>query len=998
MSLFNRDGPRWFSIPAHRPFVEDLATGLLQTLGAEPEALADTVVLTPTRRGARALAEAFVKANGGKAVLLPQIRALGDLDEGEPPFEPGDVALDLPAAISPARRRFELARLVAEHQDRIGRTLDAAAALEMADALGGFLDSCQIEETDALAGLDALVDQEMARHWESSAEVLRIALEEWPKRLAALDLLDVSERRVKLLRGLAKKWTDAPPDHPLIAAGSTGTAPATADLLAVIAAAPKGAVVLPGLDEGLAEDAWEQVGEQHPQGAMKRLLARAGVDRADVAPWLPDADVRGRWRRRVINEALRPAEATKDWLSVIGRLRDESPEALAHGLEGLSVATARTEEEAATVCALLLREALETPGKTAALVTPDLDLSRRVSAQLTRWGIAADSSAGTPLAGYPAAVLASHVAALTAEPENPVRLLAVLKHPLVTLGYAPDTLARRRRTLERYALRGPRPRDREEVARRLAKAGEPRDDKPVPEHRLVALAEAGDLADRLFAALELARAPFPHADAAEAAAALVRAMEALAVPELWSGAGGEAAATLLSGLISDGAGLPPVDARGFAELLEKLLTGEKVRVGGATHSRLRILGAIEARLVRADRLILAGLEEGVWPREAPVDPFLSRPMRADLGLPPPERRVGLSAHDFAQAACAPEVILINSERRGSSPAVESRWLWRLRTLARGAGATLPERPELLAWARALDAPQAVRPAPRPRPRPPVEARPKRLSVTRIERWLRDPYAIYAEYVLGLKVIDRPDLPIGPRERGIAVHAALERFARDHGGELPEEAEDLLRLYLVEALDAAGLPQSRMAREEALARNVAPWLADFERLRRPGARLVLEQKGELELTLGEHVFTVSAKADRIEVREGAADVLDFKTGRAPSEKQVQTHLAPQLTLTAAILHGGGFADAGALEPGELVYVQVSGGRKVGEVAVRGAPGESLILAHEARTRLERRAGAFFDVSVPYISRAIPQFVGETGDYDHLARLWEWSTVGGEEGGE
>ena len=338
MSPFARPGPRWFSIPAHRPFVEDLASGLLAAI-PDPEQLADAVVLTPTRRGARALAEAFVRANGGKAVLLPQIRALGDLDEGEPPFEPGDVALDLPPAITLSRRRYELARLCADNQDRFGRSLDATGALEMADALGAFLDSCQIEEIDALSSLPGLVDFELAKHFEQSADVLRIALEEWPRRLAALGLIDVSQRRVALLRGLADKWRTEPPEHPLIAAGSTGTAPATADLLAVVAASPLGAVVLPGLDQGLADDAWAEVDEQHPQGAMKRLLIRAVVDRADVQPWLPDADVKGRWRRRVINEALRPAEATRDWLGVIERLDAENPDALAHGLDGLTVTT-----------------------------------------------------------------------------------------------------------------------------------------------------------------------------------------------------------------------------------------------------------------------------------------------------------------------------------------------------------------------------------------------------------------------------------------------------------------------------------------------------------------------------------------------------------------------------------------------------------------------------------------------------------------------------------
>ncbi|MEO6379854.1 MAG: double-strand break repair protein AddB, partial [Caulobacteraceae bacterium] len=415
-AIFERPGPRWFTIPAHRPFVDDLAAGLLAGLGpGGPEALSDAIVLTPTRRGARSLAEAFVRAAGGKALLLPQIRALGDLDEGEPPFEPGDLAIDLPPAISPLRRRFELARLASEHADRLGfdGPVDLPAALALADALADFLDSVQIEEIADLSNLDTLVEGELAAHWTKSADFLRIAAEQWPNRLNELGLLDVTKRRTDLLRALAKQWTAHPPDRPLIAAGSTGTAPATADLLAVIAAAPLGAAVLPGLDLDLAEEAWAQVGEAHPQGALKRLLARHGLtrDQVDVWPARESATerLRGRSRRRVVNEALRPAEVTDDWLRLVGELRQEGAAAgvdpIAEGLDGFSVVSARGEEEAAGVVALLLRETLETPGRTAALVTPDADLARRVSARLSRWGVVADASAGVSLASTPVGVL-----------------------------------------------------------------------------------------------------------------------------------------------------------------------------------------------------------------------------------------------------------------------------------------------------------------------------------------------------------------------------------------------------------------------------------------------------------------------------------------------------------------------------------------------------------------------------------------------------------------
>jgi ATP-dependent helicase/nuclease subunit B len=1017
--FFGQPRPRWFTIAAHRPFVEDLAAGIHAALSPRgPDALADAVILVPTRRAVRALTEAFVGAAGGRALLLPQIRALGDLDEGEPPFEPGDLALDLPPAISLWRRRFELARLVSENNHLFERSLDASASLELADALAGFLDSVEIEEAAPLDHLDGWVEAELARHWKISADFLRLAVEEWPLRLKAMGLADPTARRVMLLKALAERWRSAPPPGVLVAAGSTGSAPATAALLEAIAKAPQGCVVLPGLDRDLADAAWVQVGDQHPQGAMKRLLDLAGVARSQVRAWSPPAsgDARGRWRRRIINEALRPAEATADWLGQIDGIVKEGAsdgvDPIAEGLAGLSLVTARSEDEAAGATALLLRAALETPGRTAALITPDAVLARRVSARLARWGVVVDSSAGAPLASFAGGGLAVLVARAAVDPVDPVLLLALLKHPLVRLGLEPDVLEVRRAALERHGLRGPRAADWADIAQRLEQARQPRGEEAVAaKARVAEAAEAGRLLPALRAALETARDPYTGdtATPAEAARALAAAMEQLAVGpdpgdagELWAGAGGEAAAAMLAALIGESDGLPETTHSQFADLLEGLAAGEMVRTGAGSHPRLHILGAIESRLVRADLLVLAGLEEGVWPAGAPVDPFLSRPMRKAAGLASPERRIGLSAHDFAQAACAPEVVLLHTERRGGAPAVESRWLWRLRTLARGARTALPLRPELLDWARALDAPlepapDNLRTAPRPRPTPPVEARPRRMSVTAVERWVRDPYAVYARDILRLRPLERPDEPIEARARGTAIHAAFERFAREHPAVLPDAPEAIFAAMLVEALAAAGMPTPRMVREHALAANVAPWVVEFERRRRPGARLLIEQGGRHVLRAAGGDFTLTARADRVELREGGADILDFKTGAVPSKKQVASGLSPQLTLTAAILRHGGFSDVGVLDPGELVYVRVSGGRTPGQEIQRAAAGESLDMAMQALDGLARRIASFDKLSTPYVSWAAPQFMDQYGgDYDHLARLWEWHVIGEAEG--
>lgn len=1013
---FQGTTPRWFAIEACRPFLDDLAAGVLDWLGDEPpETLSDTVILLPNRRAARAFTAALSKQAGGRSLLLPQVRPLGDLEEDEPPFAPGALGLDLPPAIAPLTRRFEMARMIVE-DFRPG--LSPLRALDMADALGGFLDSCQLEEIHDLDRIATLVEGDLAGHWQDSARFLGLAVEAWPRRLAALGLVDPAWRRARLLRLLAEAWSERPPTQVVIAAGSTGSAPAAADVLAAVAAAPRGCVVLPGLDRDLDSAVWATLGdnEQHPQNALWRLLDGRAA-REDVRAWYrpptdPGIEARGRSRQRLINEALRPPEATDDWRRLITTLRADafrtrSVDPITEGLTGLSVVTVRAEEDAAAALALMMRETLETPGKTCALVTPDLALGRRVAARLERWGITADLSSGQPLSRMAAGRLVDLAVRFMLDPLDPHTMLGLLKHPLVRPGPVGLDADEAAAALERYALRGPRRRDWAGARRALLKAGQPRDDgRPPSTDTLTRLAAAQGLLDRLEALSDAARAPFaPDAPLDAAARALTVLIEALAGQDAWAGPDGEAAAGCLAGLIEGGAALGPVSRSDFAELVHGLLTAETVRTGGANQPRLRILGAIEARLVRADRMILAGLEDGVWPGPAPTDPFLSRPMRETLGLPPPERRLGQTAQDFVQAACADEAILVHSERRGGQPAVRSRWLWRLEMLTGGADAsgtpvTLDRSSAALEQARALDAPANALPAyaRRPAPRPPVGRRPRELPVTGVERWVRDPYAVYARYVLGLKRLDRPGQSADALERGNAVHKAIERLTLDWPQALPDDCADRIEALLLEELTAHGFTDAAMAREAPLARDAARWLAAFEADRRArGIEIHVEARLEMQISGPAGPFRLTAKADRIELSATGAAVLDFKTGSAPSGKQVRNGFSPQLTLTGAILAGAGLRGVGAGTPEELTYVEISGRKVAGKTVVRASGGEAAELSAAALAGLTRRIARFDDPATPYPSWVAPQFMGNFGgNYDHLARVWEWHVVGGEEG--
>lgn len=994
------DSPaNWFSIPAHRPFLDDLAAGLVDALPG-PEDVPGALLLVPTRRAVRALTESFLKASGGRAVLLPQIRALGDLDEGEPPFEPGDAGLDLAPTIDPMRRRFELARMV---EGVSARGLGATHALELADALADFLDAAAIEEVDAAERIEQLVDQDLAEHWQIAAGVLNHVIRAWPKRLETLGLMDVAQRRVQLLDRLAQSWTKKPPQGPVIVAGSTGAQPATARLLKVVAGLPRGWVILPGLDKELADSAWAKVEDQHPQSAMKHLLDLAGLTRAQVEVWRKDEDRAGYWRGRLVNEALRPVDATADWLKVIGDLRKdgagEGVDPFEIGLEGLSAVTAAGEEEAAGVCALLLRETLEEPGKTCALITPDQALARRVSAKMARWGIAIDSTAGVSLALKPAGALVIALAELVLDPADPVARLQILKSPLVRLGRAPEDLAAACVDLERRGLRGPRPRDPAALAARL--------DKYAARHPEVAgaMAAARALSEDLDRAIGLACAPFAGgaADPGEGARALAEGLEALCegAELLWAGPEGECLSRLLSGLIADGGLLPAVAPLGFRTLIQGLVSEQSVRGGEQVHPRLQIMGALESRMTRADRLVLAGLEEGVWPRAAPIDPFLSRSMRKTLGLPSPERRIGLSAHDFAQAASAPEVVLVTSARRGGAPANESRWLWRLRTLVKGAGRSLPTRTDVLDWARGLDVGHGERQIARPQPKPPVEARPTTLAVTRIETLTRDPYAVWARDILNLRAMERPDQLVESTARGTAIHAAFEALTKQWNTAPVADPEGFFEARYIAELKLLGLSEAALARERVLARETADWVVQFERERRAdGTKVHVEMTGRMPLMAGGVEHTLTAKSDRIEITpDGLGHVLDYKTGSAPTKPMIDAGFSPQLTLTAAILAEGGFKSFKG-DYGDLIYVRITGRDPAGviETRKRASDGSSREAAEAAVEGARKLLGAYQNPDQSYPSRTAPQFHTYVGDYDHLARVREWSTGGDEEGGE
>lgn len=1045
---------RVFNIPASAPFLSTVIATLVDGVLVDgfnarthPERLADATIYLPTQRAARMARDVFLDVLNAQAAVLPRIVVLNDIDEDEVAFAeatsltPGsEAALDLPAALGGMERRLLLAKLVAAWAARLpARTGEAslvaggpAQILALADDLARLMDDMATRGVD-WNNLERLVPSEYDEYWQLTLRFIDIARQSWPEVLTRLGKIESVDRRDRLIAAEAERLKTHN-SGPVIAAGSTGSMPATARFLKAIAELPNGAVVLPGLDIHLEDDAWRMIGgddgtddiapaSSHPQFALRALLARFGILRRDV---IQLGDISPPGRDVLISEALRPSDATAQWHRRLAE--PDIAQHISRGLQSLAVAETPNSEMEALTIAVTMREAVA-DNRSAALVTPDRALARRVMAALDRWNLTFDDSGGDSLMDTSAGLFARLVAEAASEQLAPPVLLALLKHPLFRLGKTTGGWRRAIETLEIAVLRGPRPAAgsmglahdfrifRDELTK--LKQGKP---------SLIHGSEAGarladaqlDAAQNLIAAFHEALKPLEamqqtklhdfaalvarHRSALEAfsqdADGSIAAYQGTDGETLESAladfamAAGDAAANALATSLGDYPGL-------FQTAFADQIVRQRLRPDALLH----IYGPLEARLTQHDRVILGGLVENVWPPAPRNDPWLSRPMRQQLGLDLPERRIGLAAHDFAQLLGAPDVILTHAAKTGGSPAVASRFLHRLEAVA-GAErwqAVKDAGQKYLHYAEALDRPvQPPQPCPQPQPRPPRAARPTRMSVTEIEDWLRDPYTIYARRILKLQPLDPVDMPPSAADRGSAIHQVLGDFGIQYPAALPDNAEQVLRdigqihfAPLMERPEARALWWPRFLR-------IAGWFANWERDRRIDVSSIeAETRGEIQIPFDGGSFTLSCRADRIERRhDGTFAIIDYKTGKPPTDIQVRAGVSPQLTLEAAILRHGGFpgiAAGGSVS--ELAYIRLSGNNPPGEpldLPLKRDRSDAGISpddgADEAYRHLRTLIARFDDETQAFVSLSMPMWANRYGPYDDLARIREWTIIG------
>jgi len=750
-------------------------------------------------------------------------------------------------------------------------------------------------------------------------------------------------------------WQKNQPNKRIVVAGTTAVFPLMKELVKVVSELENGEVILSGLDKYLSDEDWEQVDEVHSQYELKQLLDYLQLSRFEIEDLTPVDDVQ---REYLVSETMRPAKTSDKWRYLDKNLITED------AVKGINIVNCQDMRIEALAIALMMKEVLNIPEKTAALVTTDRILARRVASELSRWGIDVDDSAGKPLHLTPVGIFLRQILNIIEQDFSPVAVLALMKYPLYANGCSYFDIRSRVRNYERLCLRSKNKEDSSTLV-------------------------FDELRDTLKPLVNLYTKP--KCLLSELLREHLRVAEQLAKTEqksgdkiLWKGDDGEVAARFVADLLEKADILGEINPQEYAGCLDALMKGCTVRNRYGMHPRLKILGPIEARLMQYDRVIIGEVNENSWPQAVKADPWLSRPMKKDFGLPLPEKNIGVAASDFAALMSNKEVFITRANRVQGTPMVKSRWLMRLETVLQALGIKPIEleNNKYIVWAEFLDKARVLQRLLPPAPKPPVCARPRELSASAVENLMRDPYIIFAKYILKLKPLDALEKDLTFADYGNIVHEVLEKFNNEYNTDYPDMAKEKLIELGNEAFINYGVAADVKAFWWPNFLKMVDWLVEKETEYRKGiAKIYSEVKGQYSFEAPAGKFVITAKADRVDVtNDNKINIIDYKTGQARKIKEIEHSYAPQLPIEALIAESGGFDDVPAKKAEALIYWQL--GKK--ESGVFNNVAEILQNTYE---RIVELVSLFDFEDTAYISKPNPKIAPKYSDYEQLSRMNE-----------
>jgi len=960
-----------YNVPLSCSFWDVIADIYVKRYQEDYLKLASVLFLVPNRRACQTLIAAFVRKQGLKPAILPQIVPVTEIDDDELFFDNAnltDVSPNNKTPINATERLFLFTRMIMSKPGDFGlKQLSLAQAFNLASDLACLIDTASNLNL-SFDKLYDLVPEKYATHWQETLKLLKIITDFWPKILEERNAVDASDFRKSLLYKQAELWQKNKETRPIVAAGITASFPAVIHLLKTVKNLDSGEIYFAGIDFFADDIYWNAIDESHPQFELKELLNLLQIERKQITQICEAQDV---CREKLISELMRPAAVSYAWRNI-----DKNFD-VSQILDDIQLLECQTQREEALAIALKMREVLSFSEKTVALVTYDRNLARRVASELERFNIKIDDSAGVPLSLTSIGIFLRLIAESAQDLNSDTKFITLLKHPFMLFNQNPADF---RKNVYAYEL-------------------SLRKKSLLIDENLSLFAESVKnelkvLQEKLFnPSVAFEDILKTHIKLAEK---LATSAENNANKILWKGPDGKNAASFITKILESSKSLGKINGADYIPLFCELMGLESVRANYGTHPRLSILGPIEARLCHFDYIILGELNEGIWPKAEKADMWMSRPMKKDFGFTLPEKSTGILAADLCVFLASKHVILTRAERIDGVPMKKSRWLLRLETVlnALNSDITFMQQSHFMSFVSNLDKPQVYTALLPPHPMPPVEARPRKLSASAVDLLVADPYSVFAKYILKLYPLDDLDIPLDQRDYGTLIHGIIEEFNNTYPSSLPSSALDIL-------LDIGKKHFSQAHIESELQ---AFWWPKFVATAR--AYLALDNRddvafinnevsGEIVYHLPEVDVTFTAKADRIDIlKDGKINIIDYKTGKIPNKNQVQGGHALQLPLEGLIAAKGHFSNIQNKEVNKLIYWQLGSDNTSKSTLSFGINDDNLL--EKSEEYLLKLINTFDMQTTPYYARPIPKYVSKNTDYVHLARVKEWSVQEEEDG--
>ncbi len=898
-----------------------LAEHLLDKFQANPFDLARVKVILPTRRACQTLKESFFKKSPNKSTLLPQMVALYDMD---------DLSVDLPPAISDWERLFLLTKLCQAKPN----LKETPKAFQVALSLAELLDLSYQYNVRFENLADLVPSANFAQHWQETITFLDIISTQWPKILEEHGVIDKQDRLQRVLTIIAQRIQQQ--NNYMVMAGLTSDLPGVKALMQAVQ--KTGDIFLDGVDEIFIKS--DTIPEKH----HTQYLIYKTIKDLKIHPNQIIFQSQPNPKEELVEQAFR----SNIWQS--SNLNEDS-------LKNLKYILSETAEQEALTIALYLRQALEDTDKTACLVTTDRNLARRVISQMKRWQIHLDDSAGIPFKHTSTGAFLLQILALAEDFKNPVQQLALYKNPLFADGQNPTQVRINIKNAEKLA------RQKHQSLNYVPK-------------------EDGYSFFQFFQNDTLVEAKILFQKHILLAETWATTDTQSGSDVLWNTPTGRQLKSALSQIIDQCDLLGKISTREYPTLFSQMIGFQSAHQSYGYHQRIKILGPIEARFTHTDLCIIGGLNEQIFPQLLDAGPWLNRPMREQLHLPDAEAHITNLAHDFMHLASSKEVILSRCIKSNGTPTVASRFIQRLQMVAQVNGLEIPTFRAHLA--ELVDHPEKEQNIVRPAPCPNAEVRPKKLSVTNVELLKKNPYAIYAKYILSLYPLDDWDNPAKASLYGQAVHDTLSQM---------NHLLDDQKAFLVmrENLKKTSLsPSDCLFYESIFKSNVWPFFKNQqEKLSQQKHKTFLEITGQVSFKLKDDDFTLTARMDRVDVTpHQSATVIDYKTGTPPSFSKVVSGLAPQLTLEAWILLQGGFKNIQIQKIDDIEYWHM--GRHAKRNSFVQSQKEDLnIVIEKTQQGLKKLLITYADAKTPYEVEPVADFTSTYDDYAHLSRKKEWA---------